>query len=272
MRGIRPMKLRQPTLDSANDTANETWRMWLLTGVRRQPVDRRRIRGSHVGLKRMLVEGMQVRIDRPYTWKEFSDAMVRQSVGEAMHSMAREDAHLVKLAYFGGLTNREIAGNLDLAEATVERRLRRALDIISRYIERGRGLGQRVLGAVAVWFSGRWLSDAVQHAAPAGAAAAVAAAILLVPSDAATSAVGPLHQQTAAPAATTTVVPPIPSPSVPVTRPNVVPETPSAVAPVAPLIPNLPPPPVEVPPVQLPPPHLPPVPKVPALPQVREIL
>src|SRR5690348_17839638 len=115
------MKMRRLDTGSVLETAQDTWRTWLLTGVRRDPVDRRRIRGSHLGLKKMLLEGMNVRIDKPYTWKEFSDAMVRQSVGEAMHSMRGEDSQLVKLAYFGGLSNAEIAGNMGMAEATVER-------------------------------------------------------------------------------------------------------------------------------------------------------
>src|SRR3982751_6684673 len=135
------MKMRRLDTGSALEAAHDSWRTWLLTGVRRDPVDRRRIRGSHIGLKKMLLEGMNVSYDKPYTWKEFSDAMVRQSVGEAVHSMRREDSQLLKLAYFGGLSNREIAGNMGLGEATVERRLRHALDVISRFIERGRGAG-----------------------------------------------------------------------------------------------------------------------------------
>ena len=261
------MKMRQPRLDSASDSANDTWRMWLLTGVRREPMDRRRIRGSHLGLKRMLVEGMQVPIDRPYTWREFSDAMVRQSVGEAMHSMPREDANLVKLAYFGGLTNREIAGHLDLAEGTVERRLRKAIDVISRYIQRGRGIGQRVLATLAVWLSGRWINDAIQQAAPAGAAAVAAAAILLVPADIAV----PSPQQASSPPATTnTVAPPVPTPTVPLTPRSYVPEAPTAVAPVAPVIPQqVAPPPVQAPQLPQVPVTLPPVPK---LPKLRKVL
>jgi hypothetical protein len=69
----------------------------------------------------------------------------------------------MKLAYFGGLTNREIAGNLGLGEATVERRLRHALDVASHCRE-GRG-GRRVIALIAVWLSGRWLADGSQRRA-----------------------------------------------------------------------------------------------------------
>jgi hypothetical protein len=142
--------------------------------------------------------------------------MVRQSVGEAMHSMRREDTEIVKLAYFGGFSNLEIATNLGLGEATVERRLRRALDVISRYIERGRGIGQRVIAAIAVWLSGRWITDAVQHVAPVGAVAAATVIILAGPAPA-VSADGqtPAHAPSTV---TTPVVPPVPSPTSPVTQ------------------------------------------------------
>jgi len=38
--------------------ASSSWRTWLMTGTRQGPVYRRRVRGAHKGLKRMLVEGM----------------------------------------------------------------------------------------------------------------------------------------------------------------------------------------------------------------------
>src|SRR5207248_1357856 len=99
--------MRHPGDPGTHSTANDTWRTWLLTGVRRDGVDRRRVRGAHLGIKKMLVEGMQFRSEKSYTWKDFSDAMVRQSVGEAVRELPYRDAQLVKLAYFGGMSNRE---------------------------------------------------------------------------------------------------------------------------------------------------------------------
>jgi len=249
------MKMRRLDTGSALEAAHDTWRTWLLTGVRRDPVDRRRIRGSHLGLKKMLLEGTNVRVDKPYTWKEFSDAMVRQSVGEAMHSMRRDDSELVELADFRGLSNLEIASNLGIGEATVERRLRRALDVMSRFIERGRGFGQRVIAAIAVWISGRWLSDAMQNVAPVGAVAAATVIILAGPS------AGPDRQAPAhAPSTTTTVttvVPPVPSPTSPITQP------PAAEVPQVPVVPALQNPDTTQLPVQVPQVGVPAVPVVP---------
>jgi hypothetical protein len=160
---------------------NDTWRAWLMSGVRRDPGDRRRIRGAHVGLKRMLVEGMNVRIDRPYSWKEFSDALVRQAVGDAMRSLERRDAELVKLAYFGGMSNREISTATGLAQATIERRLRHAIATIAEFVERGRGLGQRALGALIVGLTARWFHEAVMPLAQATAVAGMAAIMAIQP-------------------------------------------------------------------------------------------
>src|SRR6266550_956152 len=243
------MKMHRLDTGSRLEVAHDSWRSWLLTGVRRDPVDRRRIRGSHIGLKRMLLEGMKISYDKPYTWKDFSDAMVRQSVGEAMHTMDREDSQLVKLAYFGGLSNREIASNTGLGEATVERRLRHALDVISRYIEKGRGAGRRVMAIIGVWLSGRWLADAVHSVAPVGAVAAATVIILADPVPA-ISTDG--HAPAGAPATRMTVVPPVPSPTAPVAQPSPGPVTDTA-SQVPAGIPAVPKPPAQLPQVQLPP-------------------
>ena len=206
--------------DPLPNRAGESWRSWVMTGARRGPVDRRRVRGSHVGIKRMLVEGMRVGGEQPYSWKEFSDAMVRQSVGEAMRQISPGDARLVKLAYFGGLTNREIAHHAGINESAVQRRLRLAIEAISRHVERGRHLGQRVIAGVAVWLSARSMSDAV-HGTVQGLAVVTAAAIIAThpvataaPVDRSHPAPGVTSPAAADPAAVR-VVPPEPSPTAP---------------------------------------------------------
>ncbi len=156
---------------------NASLRTWLMTGSRRTPSDRRRVRGSHKGLKKMLVEGMQTGGEQPYSWKEFSDAMVRQSVGEALRALPSQEAQMVKLAYFGGLSNQQIASRFGSTESTVQRRLRWALAQISAHVERGRSAGRRVVYAFGVWLSGRWLGDAWHHMAQAGLVLGAAAVI-----------------------------------------------------------------------------------------------
>src|SRR5438093_12183769 len=113
------MKMRQVDSPAAYSTANDTWRTWLMTGVRRNGVDRRRVRGAHLGIKKMLVEGMHLRYDKPYTWQDFSDAMVRQSVGAAMRGLSYRDAQLDQPGSFRGMSKRGIGDAMEMAEVRV---------------------------------------------------------------------------------------------------------------------------------------------------------
>src|SRR2546430_17721862 len=106
---------------------NDTWRTWLMTGARRSPVDRRRVRGAYKGLKRMLLEGMGNAEEHPHAWRDFSGAMIRHAVDDAIRSLPSEDTHVVKLAYFGGFFKREIAQQGRVARSTVQARPRPSL-------------------------------------------------------------------------------------------------------------------------------------------------
>ncbi len=228
---------------------NDSWRTWLMTGARRSPVDRRRMRGAHKGLKKMLVEGMGEGDLRPHAWKDFSGAMIRHAVDEAMRALPVEDKQVVKLAYFGGYSNREIANEVGLTVATVQRRLRRALAMISEYVQHGRSLGRRALYGLMIWLSSRTLADSTHHLVQ-GAAVAIAATIILTqptPPTARPSATNPAPALATATAnsAPHRVAPPIPSPTAAQAEqaiPTI--QTPSVKLPIA--LPPLPTPPVKV--------------------------
>ena len=158
--------------------AAQSWRLWLLNGTRRGRVDRRRVRGAHLGLKRVLVSDLAVRGEPPYGWKEFSDAMLRHAIGDAVRLLPERDAHALKLAYFGGCSNRDIALEFGMTETAVATRLRRALDFISDRIQRGGATVRRAAYAIAAWFCGRWCESWIDHAAQASAAAAVAVIVV----------------------------------------------------------------------------------------------
>lgn len=157
---------------------NESWRTWLMTGFRRAPFDLRRVRGAHRGLKKMFIEGMTNGEEKPRAWKEFSGAMIRHAVDDAMRALPVQDKVMVKMAYFGGLSNREIAEQIGTTEATVQRRLRHAVAAISEYIERGRSFGRRAFYALAIWFCGRWVGDAAHQAAQS--VVVMSAAVIIV--------------------------------------------------------------------------------------------
>ena len=138
---------------------NDTWRTWLMTGTRRPPIDARRVRGAHKGLKRMLVEGMSNGGDRSHSWTRFSGAMVRQAVDDGVRMLPPQQRELIKLAYFGGLSNAEIAQRMGINISSVERGLKQAVAAVSEYVERGRAAGRRAVYALVLFFCGRSLAD-----------------------------------------------------------------------------------------------------------------
>jgi len=169
------------------------------------------MRGEHKGLKRMLLEGVGNGEDRPHAWNDFSGAMVRHAVDEAMRSLPAEDTQVVKLAYFGGYSNREIADQVGLTEGTVQRRLRRALASISEHIQHGRALGRRAVYALAIWLSGRWVTDSAHQFVQAAAVAAAATVIVAQPAPPPVTSGSPPAQTQSNPAQQG----PVPSPTAP---------------------------------------------------------
>jgi DNA-binding CsgD family transcriptional regulator len=167
---------RQTENHAVPAAARDSWRNWLMTGSRPEPIYRRRVRGAHKGLKRMLVEGTTDGGDNGHIWQRFSGAMVRQAVDEAVSSLPPRQKQLIKLAYFGDLTNREIAHALGITLSSVERGLREAIARVSEYIERGKGVGRRAIYAIGLFFAGRQLVKAgVLVVATATAGAVVSA-------------------------------------------------------------------------------------------------
>src|ERR1700674_59918 len=92
---------------------NDVWRTWLMTGARRAPVDRRRMRGANRGLKKMLIEGMSNGEGKTHAWKDFSGAMIRHPVDEAVRTLPLEDRRAGKVRCVGGYSNQEIGQQSD---------------------------------------------------------------------------------------------------------------------------------------------------------------
>src|SRR5258708_20722986 len=109
-----------------------------MSGRGQGAVYRRRVRGDHKGLKRMLVEGMGDGVEAQTNWRGFSGSMVRQAVGEAVSDLPPRQRQLIKLAYFSDLTNREIAQGLGITLSSVERGLRQAIARVSDHVHPGR--------------------------------------------------------------------------------------------------------------------------------------
>jgi DNA-directed RNA polymerase specialized sigma24 family protein len=171
------------------------WRSWLATGARRVPIDRRRARGDEAYLKKILIGGPSGAVD-------FPSAMARQAIDEALHELPPQHKQVVKLAYFGGLTNREIALELGLSVSEVRRVLRASLASVGAHFDRGRARGRRAirdLVMVPVW---RAISDSAQrtpwpaldHALQAGVVVVMTAAAALLMTHQAPAHAGPAHK------------------------------------------------------------------------------
>lgn len=133
------------------------WRSWLSTGARRVPIDRRRARGAEAQLKKILVGAPSGAVD-------FSSAMARQAIDEALHDLPPRHKQVLKLAYFGGLTNREIAQELGLNVSEVRRMLQASLASVGSHFERGRAKGRRAIQDLALlaWWKG--IGDSARRA------------------------------------------------------------------------------------------------------------
>ncbi len=250
-----------------------------MTGTRRGRIDRRRVRGAHLGLKRMLAEGMAVSGEPAYTWKEFSDAMLRHAIGDAVRELPDEDKNVLKLAYFGGWSNREISAAYGLTQTAVERRLRRAIDRISDHVHRGSAIVRRAALVVAAWFCARWCGGWIEHVGQASAVAAAAAIIAVQPAGPGANAPAPappapthvmsapLPGRVVGPVPSPTALAPAPQPAQ--TQPGVPAPLQPAAVPVSIPVPPVPvpaPPPVSVPPAPISVPPLPPPPPLPVKP------
>ena len=181
-------------------SAVEAWRTWLLTGNPGVVSDRRRLRGSHRGLKRMLVDGTGQ--EMPQSWKHFSGAMVRLAINDALNALPKEQTHVVWLAYFGGLSNNEIARRLGISAGAVQRRLKLAFDYVSDQVEHGRAAGRKAVFALLGWLSLRWLGDSWRQATESTSHAVMTGALIAA---GATAAV--LVGATAAPVTRTSIPP-----------------------------------------------------------------
>jgi Sigma-70, region 4 len=94
---------------------------------------------------------------------DFSSAMARQAIDEAMNELPTQHRQVVKLAYFGGLTNRQIAQQLGLTVGGVRNRLRESLAVVSAYVERGRASGRRAMHGLVLWLSWRRFGEGAQR-------------------------------------------------------------------------------------------------------------
>lgn len=121
------------------DPERGSLRSWLLTAVRNRSIDYLRGRGAHERQEQVLEPVLATVGTQNDPWHEVSLSLERSAVREALASLPAEQRQAVELAYFGGYSQREIAGMTRVPLGTVKGRTRLALEKLSSYL-RGRGL------------------------------------------------------------------------------------------------------------------------------------
>jgi sigma-70-like protein len=176
----------------------------LVTGTRLVPLDLRRARGARGRLKETLIDGPGNGAERPHRLQDFSSAMDRQAVGEALNALPLQQREVVKLAYFGGMTNREIADRLGVPVGGVRHRLRQALATAGDYVERGRATGRKVVCVLVAWLCGRSF-ESTQRTSGAAAEHILRASMVVAAGVTASAVLGLAHS----PVLRTPIQPPI---------------------------------------------------------------
>ncbi len=101
-------------------------RAWLLTIVRNRAIDARRRRsGQH--REAFGLESVEEALAEPDVWSEVALGLDRDRVRDAVDALPEEQRHTNDLAYFEGLTHREIAERTATPLGTVKGRLRLGL-------------------------------------------------------------------------------------------------------------------------------------------------
>lgn len=119
-----------------------SFKNWLLRIARNQAIDivrRRKVRPQVVE-----TEEQQAQLEQQPNWaadtaNEAAQNLVYQDVATAVSSLPQEQATIIRLAYFGGLTRQEIAQQTETPLGTVHTRARLALKKLGQQL-RDKGL------------------------------------------------------------------------------------------------------------------------------------
>ncbi len=112
-------------------------RTWLLAIVRHRAVDALRSRGARPELRRL--DAAHPGFVVPDVWPEVARRLDREHVVQALAELPEIQREAIELAYFGGLTQTEIAERTGAPLGTVKTRVRNGLLALRRRLERPLG-------------------------------------------------------------------------------------------------------------------------------------
>ena len=122
---------------SSFDASRGTLRSWLLAIVRNRSIDR--LRGGRSRPTVAPLEDAERWAEVPDAWETVSMELERRQVREALAALPVEQRRTLELAYFGGLTQMEIAKQMEVPLGTVKGRMRIGLEKLRSFLQ-GRGL------------------------------------------------------------------------------------------------------------------------------------
>jgi RNA polymerase sigma-70 factor (ECF subfamily) len=113
--------------DTFNPARGSGVRAWLLTIVHHKAIDLRRRHGRATAMDDIDDVASDAALTAPDAWSAVGERLERDRVRAAVAALPTEQRRAIELAYFDGLTHREIAERLDAPLGTIKGRMRLGL-------------------------------------------------------------------------------------------------------------------------------------------------
>jgi RNA polymerase sigma-70 factor (ECF subfamily) len=118
---------------SSFDSGRGTARSWILTMARRRAIDR--VRSEEAARRRDLDDARQQRVVAPGADEAVTASSEANRLRDALAELGDPHQKAIELAYFGGLTYREVAAHLGEPEGTIKTRIRDGMNRLRRTLE-----------------------------------------------------------------------------------------------------------------------------------------
>ena len=108
-------------------------RSWLLSIVHNRAIDR--LRGTTRLRKETQIETVERLVEVPDAWETVSMHLEQKQIREGFAQLPEAQRQTLELAYFGGFTHLEIAGQMGVPLGTVKGRMRMGLEKMRSFLQ-----------------------------------------------------------------------------------------------------------------------------------------
>ncbi len=115
------------------DPGRGNLRSWLLTIVHNRAIDR--LRGTTRMRKETQIETVERLLEVPDAWETVSTRIEQRQIREGFAQLPDAQRQTLELAYFGGFTHLEIAGQMGVPLGTVKGRMRMGLEKMRTFLQ-----------------------------------------------------------------------------------------------------------------------------------------